>query len=136
MEQYFIGKWKRRRVLSMEINIVKEYTDKPGARYDSQGSNSGEKFRKTILYPKFLEAMEKNEVLIVNLDGGYGYGSSFLEEAFGGLVRTLKKEGNNYYRKVNEIIIISNDNKSWIEKIKGYIKEAIEKPLKKENKNG
>ena len=26
---------------------------------------------------------EKNEVLIVNLDGGYGYGSSFLEEAFG-----------------------------------------------------
>ena len=38
----------------MEINVVKQYTDKPGARYESQGSNSGEKFRDEILYPKFL----------------------------------------------------------------------------------
>ena len=32
----------------MEINVVKQYTDKPGARYESQGSNSGEKFRDEI----------------------------------------------------------------------------------------
>ncbi len=117
----------------MEINIVKEYTDKPGARYESQGSNSGEKFRDTILYPRFLEALEKNESLIVNLDGGYGYGSSFLEESFGGLVRRLKKENNNNYTKVLEIVIISNDNKTWLEKIKGYITEAIKNPIRKEN---
>jgi len=116
----------------MEINVVKEYTDKPGARYESQGSNSGEKFRRTILYPKFMESIEKNEILTVNLDGGYGYGSSFLEESFGGLVRTLKKEKNDNYKRVNEIIIISNDNKTWIEKIKGYIKEAIENPIREE----
>lgn len=117
----------------MEINVVKEYTDKPGARYESQGSNSGQKFRDTILYSKFLEAIEKNEQLIVNLDGGYGYGSSFLEETFGGLVRRLKKENNDNYKKVSEIIIISNDNKTWIEKIKGYIKEAIDNPIREEN---
>lgn len=117
----------------MEINVVKEYTDKPGARYESQGSNSGEKFRDTILYPKFLEAIAKNERLIVNLDGGYGYGSSFLEETFGGLVRKLKKEKNENYKKVAEIIIISNDNKTWIEKIKKYIKEAIDNPIRKED---
>lgn len=117
----------------MEINVVKEYTDKPGARYESQGSNSGQKFRDTILYPKFIETIEKNETLIVNLDGGYGYGSSFLEETFGGLVRRLKKENNDNYKRVGEIVIISNDNKTWIEKIKGYIKEAINNPIREEN---
>lgn len=117
----------------MEINIVKEYTDKPGARYENQGSNSGEKFRDTILYPKFLKSIEKGETLTVNLDGGYGYGSSFLEETFGGLVRRLKKENNDNYKKVADIIIISNDNITWIEKIKGYIKEAINNPARKEN---
>lgn len=117
----------------MEINVVKEYTDKPGARYESQGSNSGQKFRDTILYPKFIETIEKNETLIVNLDGGYGYGSSFLEETFGGLVRRLKKENNDNYKRVCEIVIISNDNKTWIEKIKGYIKEAINNPIREEN---
>ena len=117
----------------MEINVVKEYTDKPGAKYESQGSNSGQKFRDTILYPKFIETIEKNETLIVNLDGGYGYGSSFLEETFGGLVRRLKKENNDNYKRVSEIVIISNDNKTWIEKIKGYIKEAIDNPIREEN---
>lgn len=116
----------------MEISVVKEYTDKPGARYESQGSNSGEKFRNEILYPKFLESIKNNESLTVNLDGGYGYGSSFLEEAFGGLVRKLKKEKNDSYKRVNEIIIISNDNKTWIEKIKLYIKEAIDNPIDEE----
>ena len=116
----------------MTINVVEEYTDKPGARYESQGSHSGEKFRDDILYPKFIECIEKNEKLTVNLDGGYGYGSSFIEETFGGLVRRLKREKNDNYKKVREIIIISNDNKSWINKIEEYIKEAIKTPLREE----
>lgn len=112
----------------MEINVVKEYTDKPGARYESQGSNSGEKFRDEILYPKFIEAINNNEELSIDLDGGYGYGSSFLEETFGGLVRRLKKEKNDNYKKVNQIIKIkSNDNNTWIEKINQYIENEIRK---------
>lgn len=112
----------------MEINVVKEYTDKPGARYESQGSNSGEKFRDKILYPKFIEAINKNEELSIDLDGGYGYGSSFLEETFGGLVRRLKKEKNDNYKKVSQIIKIkSNDNNTWIEKINQYIENEIRK---------
>ena len=35
--------------------------------------------------------------------------------------------------KKNEIIIISNDNPLWIEKIKKYIKEAIDEPIRREN---
>ena len=78
-----------------------------------------------ILYPKFMESIKKNEKLIVNLDGGYGYGSSFLEEAFGGLVRKLRSENNVYYAEVNNIEIISNDNIAWIEKIQAYINDEI-----------
>lgn len=114
----------------MEINISKEYTDKPGARYESQGPNSGEKFRDNILYPVFLNAIDKNDELIVNLDGGYGYGSPFIEEIFGGLVRKLKSENNNYYKKVINIKIISNDNITWINKIQKYIKEAYNYRIK------
>lgn len=114
----------------MIIDIVKEFTDTPGARYKTQGSYSGEEFRDTILYPKFKESLKNNESLTVILDGGYGYGSSFLEESFGGLVRRLKEEKNNNYDKVLDIIIVSNDNKSWIEKIRGYIQSAIDAPIK------
>ena len=53
-----------------------------------------------ILYPKFLEAIDSKKILTVDLDGGYGYGSSFLEESFGGLVRKLKKEKNENYKRV------------------------------------
>lgn len=112
----------------MIIEVAKDFTDTPGARYKSQGSYSGEEFRDDILYPKFIESLKENTILTVNLDGGYGYGSSFLEETFGGLVRRLKDENNQNYKKVLDIVIISNDNKMWVEKIKTYIESAIKAP--------
>ena len=116
----------------MLLKLVDEYTDQPGARYEYQGPYSGERFRDEILYNKFIEALEKNESLVVDLDGGYGYGPSFLEESFGGLVRKLKEEKSDNYKKVKNIKIISNDNEKWIGKIDEYIQKAIDKPLRKE----
>lgn len=110
----------------IRIKVAEDFTEIPGARYESQGEFSGEKFRETILYPKFIEALEKKENLVIDLDGGYGYGSSFLEEAFGGLVRKLKEEKNEHYVDVKNIEIISDDNIAWIEKIRAYIREEIE----------
>ena len=108
----------------MNINICKDYTDTPGGRYISQGEFSGEYFRNKLLKPKYLEAVEKNEKLKIDLDGGYGYGSSFLEEAFGGLIRDLDED----YKQALEIIQIkSNDEPSLIEDITKYIKDAIAK---------
>ena len=43
----------------MNINVVNDFTDTPGARYKKQGPFSGEQFRNEILYPKFIDA-EKN----------------------------------------------------------------------------
>lgn len=114
------GNW-----LAMVLDVVQSYTDKPGARYKSQGRFSGEEFRDEILYPKFMEAIENGEELIVNLDGGYGYGSSFLEESFGGLVRKLKQEKSANVNCVKDIKIVSNDNIAWVDKISEYISNAM-----------
>lgn len=68
------------------INIARDYTRFPGGRYPEDGPGNGTTFREKFLLP----AMQSGEAIIVELDGAAGYPSSFLEEAFGGLVR---KEG-------------------------------------------
>lgn len=72
----------------IHIKIAGDFTPTPGPRYKAEGPFSGELFREEILEPKFKEA-QKEEVakLIIDLDGTLGYGTSFLEEAFGGLAR-------------------------------------------------
>lgn len=66
---------------------VAEYTRSPGGRFRSDGPYSGEWFREEILRPALATAIRQNEQLEVELDGTSGYGSSFLEESFGGLIR-------------------------------------------------
>ena len=68
------------------IDICKHFSDVPAGRYKTDGPNSGERFRNDFLLPA-LHAGKKVEVI---LDGSEGYGSSFLEEAFGGLVRNTE----------------------------------------------
>lgn len=103
----------------MEINICKEFSDTPNARYKSEGPFSGEEFRENLLEPRYLEAKEKGEKLTINMDGGYGYPTSFLEEAFGGLAR--KYDPNEVLQM---LIFISDDEPSLIEEIESYIKNA------------
>lgn len=66
------------------INIAEVYTKFPGGRYPQDGKGNGTDFRERFLVP-VLKAHGK--ALIV-LDGAVGYPSSFLDEAFGGLVRS------------------------------------------------
>jgi len=65
------------------IDVAADFTRYPGGRFRSDGKFSGQRFRDDYLVPKLREA---NELKII-LDGTMGYGSSFLEEAFGGLAR-------------------------------------------------
>jgi len=71
----------------MTTLLVRDYATAPGGRYRKDGPFSGEEFRDDVLVPKLLAAVDKNEQVVVELDGVSGYGSSFLEEVFGGLVR-------------------------------------------------
>ncbi len=69
------------------ISIARDFSPYTGARYRTDGPNSGQEFRQDLLEPRFLQALEQGQKLIINLDGAEGYATSFLEEAFGGLAR-------------------------------------------------
>ena len=101
------------------INIATDYTKTPGGRFISEGEYSGQDFREKVLKPKFLQALENNDQLTVILDGGYGYVTSFLEEAFGGLAREMRNS------KIKDIIIISEEEPQLISKIQQYITDAL-----------
>lgn len=68
---------------AIEVSVAKEFSTRPFGRFRSDGPDSGERFRDECLVP----ALEKYKMVAINLDDTLGYGSSFLEEAFGGLVR-------------------------------------------------
>ncbi len=65
------------------ISIANDFTRYPGGRYRKHGKGSGEEFREDFLVPN----LDREEEVTIVLDGTAGYSSSFLEEAFGGLVR-------------------------------------------------
>lgn len=103
----------------IEIKISVDFSNTPGGRYIEECPNSGQQFRNDILEPKYIEAKEKNEKILVDLDDCYGFPISFLEEAFGGLARKYPKDN-----LLNIIEIKSEDQPSLIEKIQQYIKEV------------
>jgi hypothetical protein len=65
------------------IKIATDFSRYPAGRYVIDGPYSGELFRTKFLAP----AIERQDKVVIDMDGARGYGSSFLEEAFGGLVR-------------------------------------------------
>jgi len=71
----------------LKLNIAEEFSKTPGPRTRAEGEYSAEQFLKNVLVPRFDAAIAHGEVLLIDLDGGYGYATSFLEEAFGGLAR-------------------------------------------------
>lgn len=105
------------------LNIAKDYSRCPGARYESEGDFSGEKFRELYLAPNLREAISKGVKLEVVLDGSAGYSTSFIEESFGGLIR------NDFFSMEeirDHIIIVSNEDPSYIDDINTYLQNAWE----------
>lgn len=102
------------------INIERDFSRYPAGRYEGDGPYSGQAFRDKFLVPVLTK---KSEKVLIELDGARGYGSSFLEEAFGGLVRA----GFSADDVFNLIELKSEDN-SLIEEIKGYIMEQSNIP--------
>ncbi|WP_374981301.1 STAS-like domain-containing protein [Pseudomonas solani] len=97
------------------IDIAKDFSRHPAGRFRSDGPYSGELFRVKFLEP----AISKNEAIEVSFDGARGYGSSFLEEAFGGLVR------KGFPAEVlMRLIRLRSSNSVLIEQILKYIRES------------
>ena len=104
----------------MELHIATEFSDVPGPRSRQEGDWSGEEFRDELLLPRFREAEKVGDKLVVDLDGGCGYATSFLEEAFGGLARVYSPE-----RVLRVIEFKSTEEPYLIEDVREYIQEAI-----------
>ncbi|MBP4042218.1 STAS-like domain-containing protein [Aeromonas sp. SrichE-2G] len=85
----------------------------PGPRYISLGKYSGEYYRGII-----KDTILSGDEVTIDLDGTEGYGSSFLEEAFGGLIRDGVP-----VELVKKIKFISNEEPDLIDEIQDYINE-------------
>ena len=105
----------------IKLSIAKDFSMTPGPRYEDEGNWSGERFRKDILLPKLKEAIDCGGKIIINFDGTAGYGTSFLEEAFGGLIRV----DNLSYSDIYEVIKLESIEEEYLkEDIDNYMRDA------------
>ena len=98
---------------SAHISIARDYSSVPAGRFKEDGPFSGQRFREEMLLP----ALRSATTVTVDLDGVEGYGSSFLEEAFGGLVRV---DGFTDTELRNRLLIQTNDP-AWLQEVWTYI---------------
>lgn len=94
------------------LNVAKEFSRYPSGRYPSDSRFSGERFRDKFIIP----ALQKGGLVTIELDGVLGYGSSFLDVAFGSLRRDNIISNNDVGR-----IILKTKNR--------YLKAEIERFL-------
>lgn len=105
------------------IDIKNDFSDSPGARYRKDGPHSGEEFFETLLKPKFNEAVRNRVKLIINLDGVWGYPSSFVSGSFGKLSLEMGKDV-----VLSTIVFISDESETR----KSRIVTEIEHPTKRD----
>jgi hypothetical protein len=98
---------------------VLDFTTTPGARYVEDGPFPGEVFREKVLRPAFERAQADNRELRVDLDGIWGYATSFLEEAFGGLAQIY---GPDVVERL--VKIKCDDEPELLPEILGYIRKG------------
>ena len=97
-----------------DINVGKDFSRYPVGRYLAEGNSNGQKFREEFLAPSLRKGRVK-----VFMDDAFGYGSSFLEEAFGGLIR----DGFEKSIIKDNLSIVTADE-SLSREIWGYIEDA------------
>lgn len=101
------------------INIAKDFSDATGFRTYEDGPKSGLEFYETLLKSKFEKSIKDGVRLKVVLDGGEGYTSSFINEAF----RLLGKDFGADFAWQN-LIIVSEERPIYIKKIRESIYES------------
>ena len=103
-------------IKTVRVNVAKHFTKLPGLRYIRLGPFSGEDFRQKFL----IEPLRQGMAVTVELDGVRGYGSSFLEEAFGGAVRELDLDVDDALQRLK----VETSVQSWKLDVEEYIRTA------------
>ena len=101
----------------INIVIANDFSKTPYGRIMSDSPYSAEKFRKDFLVPALRSGEQE---VVVDFNGILGVGSSFLEEAFGGLVR---KEGLNK-NGLQKRLVIKSEMPFYKEQIERFIDNA------------
>lgn len=101
------------------VIYVKKFSITPGSRYIDEGPHSGQEFREKFLQPEFEKIINSDSKITIDLDGTIGFGTSWLEEVFGGLARTFDKN-----LVMEKLEFISKEEDYLIEDIQHYILNA------------
>lgn len=102
--------------------IASEFKDNPGARDREDGPHSGQEFLEDFLLPRFNKAKLQGYILLIDLDGVWGYPSSFVSGSFGRLAMEIGDEILLKHLKFK-----SDKNPIRIEKIINEIKNPTPK---------
>jgi hypothetical protein len=100
----------------MKLSVARAFSEFPAGRHPDDGPYSGERFREEFLVPNLKS---DDSILEVDLDGTMGYGSSFLEEAFGGLVREHRLD----LKTLNKRLKLKDSRKIYEKIIWQYIRD-------------
>lgn len=103
----------------IKIIVATEFSDAPGARFISDGENSGELFYNNLLKDRFTQARNANQKLLIDLDNTWGYASSFISGAFGRLADEFGKDTAQKHLEFK-----SNDDPTLFQKIKDEINKS------------
>lgn len=104
---------------TVTIDVGRQFSRFPVGRYIGDGESNGQKFREEVLLP----ALTRADKLRIELDAALGYGSSFLEEAFGGAIRA----GISKSELLWKVELITGDESLKLE-ILQYIEDAARGP--------
>ncbi|WP_150127625.1 STAS-like domain-containing protein [Janthinobacterium psychrotolerans] len=99
-----------------KLSVASQFSEFPAGRVPEDGPNSGERFREEFLVP-LLEG--SRDAIEINLDDTLGYGSSFLDEAFAGLLRNNRKTE----KELKERFIFVDSREIYQSMIWDYISE-------------
>jgi hypothetical protein len=111
-------------MMSTKMIAISDYSTSPAGRTPADGPFNGQRFRDAVLVPALQEAIKQNATVVVDMDGAFSYSSSFLEEAFGGLVRTglfsVAEIKNHLELRANDPIYAS-----FVSDAKKYLADAL-----------
>jgi hypothetical protein len=106
-----------------EISVASDFSPFPVGRTPEDGDYNGQTFRERLLTPALREAIAEDGRVVVWLDGIKSCGSSFLESAFGGLIR----EDRFQKKQLAKYLEIKSNNKAhdrYLRAINRYIESA------------